>query len=157
MSTSTWTDPNLPLPPDIAECFQGVPRRIHLEEDTKIYRMRTNRQGDGVVGSNIWESAWWFPASTYDRIVSRAETSGKSVTVAARSGLAVPRRFNTDYDTLVIMRLQRSGFAWAGPAAPQKWSETVKVRVQLSGGFEQWWIPGLEQIDLKYVYFGGPD
>jgi len=64
-------------------------------------------------------------------------------------------RFNPDFDTLVIMTLAKSGFAWAGLAAPQKWSETFQVRT--SGGFEQWWIPGLEQGDLRYKYFGGAE
>lgn len=151
MNSAKWTDPNLPLPGEVAECFQGIPERIHLEEGAAIYRLRTNRQD--VVGNAIWESPWWFPKATFDQIVGRADRTGSSVTVSARSGLAVTREFNPDFDTLVIMTLQRSGWTWAGPAAPQKWSETFQV--QLSGGFEQWWIPGLEQIDLRYKYFGG--
>jgi hypothetical protein len=51
------------------------------------------------------------------------------------------------------MTLKPSGGTWAGPAAPQKWSETFHVR--LAGGSEQWWIPGLEHIDLRYKHFGG--
>lgn len=151
MYPATWTDPNLSLPSNIAECFQGLPQRIPLAEGTSIYRLRTNRQ-DGA-GSAIWESPWWFPKNTFDQIVGRAHRYETSVTVAARSGLAVPRRYNADFDTLIIVTLQRSGWAWSGPAAPQKWSEAFQVR--LSGEFEQWWIPGLEQIDLRYEYFGG--
>ena len=150
MSSEKYTNPNLPLPAEVAACFQGLPERIHLEEGTAIYRLRTNRQN--VDGNAIWESQWWFPKATFDQIVGRAQSTGLSVTVSARSGLAVPRRFNPDFDTLVIMTLQKSGWAWAGSAAPQKWSETFQV--QLSGGFEQWWIPGLEQIDLRYKFFG---
>lgn len=153
MSQPKWTDPDLPLPADVAACFQGLPERIRLREGTEICRMRTNRQE--VAGNAIWESPWWFPRQTYNRIVERATRTGLPVKIAARSGLAVPKRFNADFDTLVVMALQRSGFAWAGPAAPQKWSQTFQVR--LSGGFEQWWIPGLEQIDLRFKYFGGAD
>lgn len=153
MGVLRWTDPNLTLPPDVAGCFQGLPRRIELAAGTEICRMRTNRIG--LPGDNIWESPWWFPRATYRRIVERAMQTGSPVRVVARSGLAVPKRFNHEFDNLVIVALLKSGFAWAGPAAPQKWSETFKV--QLSGGFEQWWIPGLEQGDLRFRYFGGAD
>jgi hypothetical protein len=153
MNILKWTDPNLTLPTKVAECFQGLPERIHVPEGTEIYRLRTNRQD--VVGNAIWESPWWFPKNTYNQIVGRGARTGMGVKVSARSGLAVPSRFNPDFDNLVIMSLLRSGFAWAGKAAPQKWSETFQV--QLSGGFEQWWLPGLDQIDLRFKYFGWPE
>jgi len=153
MNSLKWTDPNLPLPASVAECFQGLPDRIRLPEGTEIYRLRTNRQE--AVGSNIWESPWWFPKNTFNQIVGRASRTGMSVTISARSGLAVPSSFNPDFNNLVIMSVSRSGFAWAGKTAPQKWSETFQV--QLSGGLVQWWIPGLEQIDLRYKFFGWPD
>jgi len=153
MNNPRWTDPNLPLPADVAQCFQGLPERIALPVDTEICRLRTNRLG--MSGDGIWESAWWFPRATQNKIVSRSVRSGSSVRIVARSALAVPKRFNADFDNLVIVALQKSGFAWAGAAAPQKWSETFKVR--LSGGFEQWWIPGLEQGDIRFRYFGGSD
>jgi len=150
MNAAKYTDHNLLLPPEIAECFQDLPERIALLEGSETNRLRTNRQD--LTGNAIWERPWCFPKVTLVQIVGRAGRTGKSVTVAARSGLAVTREFNPDFDTLVNMTLQRSGWTWAGPAAPQKWSETFQV--QLSGGFEQWLIPGLEQIDLRYKYFG---
>jgi hypothetical protein len=153
MKKLKWTDPYLPLPPEVAECFEGLPSRIEVPQGTEIYRLRTNRQE--AAGSNIWESPWWFPETTFKQIASRAARSGMGVTTSARSGLAVPPRFNPDFNNIVIVSLVRSGFAWAGKTASQKWSETFQVR--LSGGFEQWWLPGLEQIDLRFKFFGWVD
>jgi hypothetical protein len=153
VSKYLWTDPYLPLPTEVAECFSGLPERISVPEGTDIYRFRTNRQE--AAGNNIRESPWWFPKQTYGRIAKRAFGTGLGMKTAARSGLAVPRRFNEDFDNLVIVTLLRSGFVWAGKAAPQKWSDTFQVR--LSGGLEQWWIPGLKQIDLHFKYFGWID
>src|SRR5579863_9935161 len=112
MNKLKWTDPYLPLPPEVAECFEGLPSRIEVPQGTEIYRLRTNRQE--AAGSNIWESPWWFPETTFKQIASRAARSGMGVTTSARSGLAVPPRFNPDFNNIVIVSLVRSGFAWAG-------------------------------------------
>jgi hypothetical protein len=92
MNPAKFTDPNLPLPREVAECFQGVPERKHFVEGAAICRLRTNRQN--VIGNTIWGSPGWFPKPTVHQIVGRADQTGKSVTVSARSGLAVTREFN---------------------------------------------------------------
>jgi hypothetical protein len=152
MSTSNqkWTNEKLSLPSDIRRCFLGQPRLAPLSGGDNIYRLRTNRQDQ--CGTAIHESAWWFPRETYQRILSQAARTGLQITSCGRAGLAVPPRFNQDFDTLVICRLLRSGFCWRGQALPQPWSETI--RFQLSGGFEQLWIPGLDPGDYRFEFFG---
>jgi hypothetical protein len=112
--------------------------------------MRSNRQG--VEGTNILESPWWFSRQTFNTIVGRAARANARITTAARSGLAVPPRWNEDFDTLVIFLLLKPGFAWAGPAAAQTWQKGGTTR--LNGGLTQLWIPGLAQHEVRFKFFG---
>lgn len=153
MNSLKWTGSNLPMPPQVADCFQRLPERKYLVEETKIFRFRTNRLD--AQGNLFWECSWWFPKCIFKQIVGQGARTELSVKVSARSGFDDPRRFNSDFDDLVITSLKLSGFSWAGKAVPQKWSDPFQV--QLSGGIEQWFMPGLVKIDLHFKIFGWPE
>jgi hypothetical protein len=150
VSLYKWTDANLPLPKEFAADFDGAPQRIALQVGTEICRMRSN--GLGVEGTNILESPFWFSRQTFNAIVGRATRANARITTAARSGLAVPPRWNKDFDTLVIFLLLKPGFAWAGPTAAQSWQEGGAR--SLSGGLTQLWIPGLAEDEVRFKFFG---
>src|SRR5688572_12235721 len=123
-----WTDPELALTVEATACFRLPVQRISLDVGERIYRLRTNRAnkaGASLVKSREDRtnpdhgSPWWFRRETFDAIIRRAQQNRGNITAAGRAGLAVPVRFNTDFDTLVIYRLVRRGFAWSGPAADQ--------------------------------------
>jgi hypothetical protein len=149
-NTTRWTDPDLVLTQNAASCFLGTPVLTPLSVGTRIYRLRSNQQDQP--GNSINESPWWFPHETYQRILGHVARSGLEFRTAARAGLAVPPRFNQDFDTLVICRLLHSGFCWRGPALPQLWGSQGDYR--LPGGFEQLWIPGLQPSEFRYEFFG---
>ena len=150
MNNFKWTNPQLPLPADVAECFSGKPKLIGLAVWDEIYRLRTNRlEADGT---GILESPWWFTSRTFSQIVGRATRANVRITTSARSGLAVPPRFNTDFDTLVVFQILVPGFAYCGQASPQKWMKDGNTL--LSGGMEQLWIPGLQKEEVRFKFFG---
>ncbi len=152
-----WTDPELALPEDVRSCFALAPRPelIALPVNTVIYRLRTNvsdREFKTVMGSAIEESPWWFPKQTYDSIIRAAGKARGNISGAARVGLAVPERFNRDFDSLVSVTLTKAGFAYSGKAAPQSYGKDSEF--QLPGGFTQLWIPGLLRRDFRFNFFG---
>jgi hypothetical protein len=150
MKALKWTNSKLHLPTDIARNFRSPAAFVKLAVGTEICRLRTNRPD--CAGQNILESPWWFSRSTFNRIVGRATRAHVSITTSGRDGLAVGKNFNEDFDTLVIFMLLRPGFAWCGPAGPQLW--TAGGQTLLRGGLEQMWIPGLEDHDVHFKFFG---
>jgi hypothetical protein len=145
-----WTDANLPLPKEVALSFDGAPQKIVLQVGTEICRMRTNQLN--AKGASTLESPFWFPRQTLNTIFDRAARAKVRITTAARSGLAVRSDWNEYFDTLVIFLLLRPGFAWAGPARWQLWKEGGTTI--LPGGLPQLWIPGLEESEVRFTYFG---
>jgi hypothetical protein len=53
---------------------------------------------------------------------------------------------------MVVFSLLRRGFAYQGPASPQKLMEDGNTT--LAGGLEQMWIPGLQHGEVRYKFFG---
>src|SRR5436190_13988365 len=156
-SAQTWTDPELRLLASAKSCFAEFPRPglVPLANDTVIYRLKTNvteKELKSVEGTAIEESPWWFPRETYDAIIQKAGKARGNISGCARVGLAVPPRFNRDFDTLVAVTLLRPGFAYRGIASPQSYQKDSDF--QLPGGLEQLWIPGLQRKDFRFKFFG---
>jgi hypothetical protein len=149
MSTQNWTNEKLTLPSEVAKNFLGAPRLIPLFLGENIYRLRTNREG--CLGNNILESPWWFPKETFREIVSRADKTKSPIRKIGRQILQVPKRFNEDFDTLVVFVLLRSGFAYRGQASPQTGVEGNNGRLLQA---DQLWIPGLQPNDVRFKFFG---
>jgi hypothetical protein len=152
-----WIDPELELSAGARSCFTLAPRPelVPLPVNTIIYWLRTNvtdREFKTVSGSAIEESPWWFPKETYDAIIRSATKARGNMSGVARVGLAVPPRFNRDFDTLVSVTLRSSGFAYRGLASPQSYGKDADF--YLPGGMVQLWIPGLLARDFRFNFFG---
>lgn len=160
-----WIDRHFPLPPDKRLCFSSKfePGLICLPIGTRLYRLRSPASsiridcfgkvvverplGGGVLGE------WWFDDVTYREIIDMSEQTDLGIDCIARLGLAVPIRFNLDFNTLIILSTLVAGCAYFGEAAPQS-VEPFGLDT-LPGGFNQLWVPKLLREQVLFQNYGG--
>ncbi|WP_150757110.1 hypothetical protein [Pseudomonas fluorescens] len=99
------------------------------------------------------KSPWWFPKETFDKLVGISSKADIPISSVARAGLAVPPRWNPEFESMISFTTLVSGFAYKGIAAPQYLFEQRGEK--LSGGFVQLWIPNLKGSQVLLKNFGG--
>ena len=134
------------LPPtiraEVLAAFSGQPQRKRFDPGTKLYRFVTPRKGatPELAGNGILDAHWWFDNDTRVFLSKLAHASKTSLGNAARSGLAVPLRFNREMEYLCAIRLTAPVFGWVGKTRSQ---EDFDLNIVYPGGRPQVYFPSL--------------
>lgn len=153
-TTSDWTQATLQISAEAFDCFEGTPARRPLTAGTTIYRLRSRRLAHGMPrhGDRTLASPWWFPISTWKALLGDSATDERSIVSTAREGLAVRESWNPDFDMLIAVVLQTSGFGYEGAARAQPRDDPDLPK--LPGGLTQIWIPGLQPHQVMLTTYG---
>ncbi|MCX7103309.1 MAG: hypothetical protein NTX38_17960 [Methylobacter sp.] len=155
-----WQNACLRLNDEARNAFTSnpAPELIWIPNDFIMYRLRTKitsisqyKSPDSSprpVGSNILKSPWWFTEDTFEKLIN----GQGSITSTAREMLAVPTRFNADFDNLISIKTKVSGYCYLGLTSPMSLVENGKE--YLKGGFEQIWIPNLQPSQVNILAYG---
>ena len=122
--------------------FSGQPQRKLFVPGAKLYRFITPRKGATreLAGNGVLDAQWWFDSDTRLQLSKLAHISKTSLGNAARSGLAVPARFNREMEYLCSIRLTAPVFGWIGKTRSQ---EDPDLKITYPGGRPQVYFPSL--------------
>lgn len=158
MTNQDWQDPCLRLSEEASNAFthDPAPKHTFIESGFLMYRLRTKistleqhkNPRNRPVGSNILKSPWWFTEQTYNKLIEGDD----EITSKARKLLAVPERFNKDFDNLVIIKTRMSGYCFKGLTSPMPIEKDGNEFLQ--GGHEQLWIPNLQPNQIDIIGYG---
>jgi len=138
--------------PEVKQAFSGgFPQKLLLHPGLQLYKFsQYDLFRDGKA------TAWWSsvePMNNFDtgleKLLERAEGTGRSQTEFARARNAVTHQWNS-MSGLLLTSLMSPVYAFVGRVAAQPYDErSAYSNVVFIGGAVQLWIPNLTTSDIR--------